>query len=129
MSDAKPIGQRFSHVYLRKDDLLQDSQRARRRIAAWLGECEDARSKERSDLGNFLVAELGVDVVYQYGYDWKATLEKFSIVDFLDTVSLIYRYLTQQRCQRLGDAGSECKRKIFSNMPAHLQRRISVVQH
>ncbi|MCA1476760.1 hypothetical protein [Bradyrhizobium sp. NBAIM08] len=114
MSGTKPVGQRFSHVYLRKDELLQDSPRARRRIAAWLIECEDARSKEGSDLGSFLVAELGVDVVYQYGYDWKATLEGFGTVDFLDTISLIYRYFTQQRTSPRGMRDPSANEKFLA---------------
>src|SRR5262249_35712258 len=122
MSDTKPkpVGQRFSHVYLRKDDLLQDSKRARRRIAAWLGECSDAATKETSDLGNFLVAELGVDLVYQYGWDWKATFEKFGTADFLDTLTLTYKYFTQKRSSSTGmrDPSSNTKflaacRRIF----------------
>ncbi|GMO40832.1 hypothetical protein BwSF12_43370 [Bradyrhizobium ottawaense] len=102
MSDTKPVGQRFSHVYLRKDELLQDGPRARRRISAWLGQCQDAQSKEGADLGSFLLAEMGVDIVYQYGYDWKATFEKFNTVDFLDAVTLTYKYFTKMRSSPLG---------------------------
>jgi len=103
MSDTKPVGQQFSHVYLRKDELLQDGPRVRRRISAWLGQCEDAQVKEGSDLGSFLLAEMGVDIVYQYGYDWKATFEKFRTVDFLDALTLTYKYFTRGAAVR-----SEC---------------------
>ncbi|KJC52194.1 hypothetical protein [Bradyrhizobium sp. LTSP857] len=114
MSDTKPIGQRFSQVYLRRDELLQDSQRARRRLAAWLGASEDA-----SDLGEFLVAELGIDLVYQYGWDWVASLAKLGTPDFLDSITLAYRHFTQKKRGGMRDPSSNEKflevcRRIFT---------------
>ncbi|MCK1525620.1 hypothetical protein [Bradyrhizobium sp. 17] len=88
-----PTGQRFSHVYLRREELLQDSPRARRRIAAWLDPLKDTE-----ELGAFLVGEMGIDVAYGVtGVLWAETLRKFSKVDFLDTITLTYRYFNQLR--------------------------------
>jgi hypothetical protein len=101
-SPERPTGERFSHVYLRRDEPLNDSPRARRRIAAWLGQSKDAASDNAPDLGSFLIGELGVDPVYQYGLDWKATFEKFGTPDFLDTITLTFRWFVQKRGRASG---------------------------
>ncbi|SCB37736.1 hypothetical protein GA0061098_1007169 [Bradyrhizobium shewense] len=98
MSDTEQSGQRFSHVYLRREELLQDSPRARRRVAAWIA----AIPKDAEDLGTFLVAELGIDVVLNYGVDWSTTLGRFSTADFLDSITLIYRHFTLKRQSPVG---------------------------
>jgi hypothetical protein len=70
---TKPSGQRFSHVYLQSGKLLQDSERARKRLAALLDNIEDA-----DGLGSHLVGEIGVDVVWgAYGVEWSATVLGF----------------------------------------------------
>ncbi|SFH94109.1 hypothetical protein [Bradyrhizobium sp. cf659] len=94
MSNTKPLGQRFSHVYLRRDDLLQDSQRARKRIATFLA----SHHKDCEGGGSFLVSELGIDVTYGYSsVDWSTTLANYGTSDFLDAITLICRFLTAKR--------------------------------
>ncbi|MHC2578733.1 hypothetical protein ACVI1J_008973 [Bradyrhizobium diazoefficiens] len=115
MSNSQPpLGQRFSHVYLQRDELLQDSARARRRLAAWLGSSSDAQ-----DLGEFLVAELGIDLVYQYGWDWVASLAKLDTPDFLDSITLAFRHFTLKKRGGMRDPSSNEKflevcRRIFA---------------
>src|SRR5262245_34138080 len=83
-STDRPVGQRFSHVYLRPTELLQDSLRARRRLAALLFSMKDT-----DGLGSQLVAELGVDVVWGYQTVlWKETIARFEAHDFLDLITL-----------------------------------------
>jgi hypothetical protein len=97
-----PLGQRFSHVYLRETELLQDSVRARRRLAAWL-----SGNRDTDGLEGFLVAELGVDVSWAFGsVNWPKTLENYTIVDFLDSITLTYRYFAQKRSRPMYDPNS-----------------------
>jgi hypothetical protein len=50
------VGQRFSHVYARPTQPLQDSQRARRRVAALIGSMRDLEG-----LSEDVIGELGVE--------------------------------------------------------------------
>lgn len=115
MSDANPLGQRFSHVYLRKDEFLQDSPRARRRVAALI-----ASTKDADGLGGFLISELGIDVIYgMANLDWASTLGKYTTPDFLDVITLAYRFLNQKRGRAMHDPGANEKflrtcRRIFA---------------
>jgi hypothetical protein len=89
----RPHGQRFSQVYLRPAELLSDSSRARRRVAALL----DSMS-ELEGISSDIVGELGVDPIY--GYDcvnWARTLERFSAQDFFDIFTIVCRYLLKKR--------------------------------
>ncbi len=114
MSGTESPGQRFSHLYLRREELLQDSPRARRRIASFVS----AIPKDAGDLGHFLVAELGIDVMWG---DWALTLSRFGTADFLDSITLIYRHFTLKRQSpvgmrnpRLNEWFLETSRRIFS---------------
>ncbi|MCK1337155.1 hypothetical protein IVB38_14235 [Bradyrhizobium sp. 38] len=116
MSQIEQSGQRFSHVYLRRDELLQDSPRARRRLAAWIS----AIPKDAEDLGTFLIAELGIDLALNYGVDWTTTLGRFGAADFLDSITLMYRHFTLKRQSpvgmrnpRLNEMFLQTSRRIF----------------
>jgi hypothetical protein len=50
------VGQRFSHVYSRPTQPLQDSQRVRRRVAALIGSMRDLEG-----LSEDVIGELGVE--------------------------------------------------------------------
>ncbi len=91
---TRPQGQRFSHVYLRSPDLLQDSERARRRAAAILDGIKDA-----NDAYSILPEKLGIDpVVGVYGgVNWRLTFKDFETRDFLDFITLVYRYLNEKK--------------------------------
>ena len=60
-SSDRPLGQRFSQLYLKSDNLVQDSNRARRRVAALL---TSLHRKDIEGLEGALPHELGVDPVW-----------------------------------------------------------------
>jgi fructosamine-3-kinase len=66
MTDPKPQGKRFSHVYLDRGKPDNDSPTMRRRLAALIPSLADLK-----DFGAELPRELGVDVPSsQWGYYW-----------------------------------------------------------
>jgi hypothetical protein len=95
----RPAGQRFSHVYLQGGQLLQDSKRARKRIAALIDSLAD-----EDGLSSYLVREMGVDVTYQaYGVAWSATVSSFEQRDVLDLITVTFRFLTAKRRSGMHD--------------------------
>jgi hypothetical protein len=89
----RPIGQRFSHVYLQSDKLLQDSERARKRIAALINSLKDG-----DDLAGYLISEMGVDIVWgMAGTDWSGTVLRFAQRDVLDLITVVFRFLTMKK--------------------------------
>jgi len=88
MSNAPPIGQRFSHVYLQRGEPAQDSPRMRRRLAALVWATEDLR-----DFGPVVSAELGVDVPYSMVYDWRSFFASCDLQDVLDVITVGWRHL------------------------------------
>jgi hypothetical protein len=88
----RPLGQRFSHVYLRPQQLLQDSQRARRRVAALIDSLPDL-----AGVWEAVIGELGVDPIYgSVGVIWSQTLKHFSTQDFLDFFTVAVRFLAKK---------------------------------
>lgn len=86
---ALPQGQRFTQVYLERGRPTEDSQRARRRLAALIDTMSGL-----SSLPTLIPAELGVDVVWGVGgADWHDTLARMQIRDVLDLVTVAYRLL------------------------------------
>lgn len=89
---GRPHGQRFSHVYMRPAELLRDSRRARRRVAALISE-----TRELEGISRDIIKELGVDPIYGYdSVNWPKTLEVFSAQDFLDLFNVAYQYLVKK---------------------------------
>lgn len=95
-----PEGQRFSLLYLQNEDVLQDCPRMRRRVARVISDCLGDSGRHLS-AARFLEAELGIGVSEVGGYgvyvDWERFLGNCSLVDFLDTVTLVYRFAVQNR--------------------------------
>src|SRR6267378_1055621 len=109
---ARPHGQRFSLVYLRNADLLQDSPRARRRVASLLGSIKDFE-----DLPGYLVRELGIDVTSGIaGIDWPNTLRSFALRDFLDLFTVACRYLENKRRSPRGMYNPSAKEHLVNEI-------------
>lgn len=88
MSDGqKPIGQRFSQIYLRPPELLPDSERARRRIGHLIAEYMD-----KDSFGVVLARKLGIPVPHNYSYSssWPGIIAKMELRDFLDSITVLY---------------------------------------
>jgi hypothetical protein len=93
-SDQPPQGRRFSHTYLAKGEPTQDSARMRRRLGAVLHTFLDIDN----ELGPIISAELGVDVPSStYAYDYSGFLQKCELRDFLDFVTVVYRFLLKKQ--------------------------------
>ena len=91
-----PQGQRFSLVYLRRDDQLEDSDRMRWRLAATIEEYA------LKNFNQYLLRELGLE--YKYLQGMKAWTEYFMALNLTDVLELnrcFYRYIFEQ--QGLGD--------------------------
>jgi hypothetical protein len=86
-------GERFSGLYVRREDPTPDSDRARHRVGALFGETV---FNDRTELlARYLGQELGVPVPGdgRYSSHWHQFIRECRTADFLDTVTLVYRYL------------------------------------
>jgi len=83
----------FSDLYLRPVDLAQDSARARHRVGALFG--ETVFSGHTEQLAAHLGRQLGVPVpgTGRLSSQWQQFLRDCRSADFLDTVTVVYRYL------------------------------------
>ncbi len=82
----RPLGQRFSHVYIERGLPPRIVRCVRRRIAAMI-----ANNPDLTELSPLLPRELGVDVVWAgYGTNWPDTLARLAVRDFLDLITLAF---------------------------------------
>jgi hypothetical protein len=86
-------GERFSRLYVQPRDLVQDSDRARYRIAALFRETIFNDHGER--LAAYISREIGVPILGggRYSSHWNQFICECRTLDFLDTITLVYRYL------------------------------------
>jgi len=92
-NDEVPTGERFSHVYIPRGTPTQDSERFRRRIAAYFYEF-------RSVAGpcyRFINAELGVDLpdASTYCGSIQKLFQSGQLRDVLDAITLVWRALSR----------------------------------
>ena len=85
--EAEPVrlGERFSHVYRKRGEAVSDSPRLRRRFSALVHDTYGLHEFERE-----LEKELGVPVG---NAGWHAFFVNCDLSDFLDAVTIAYRYL------------------------------------
>jgi hypothetical protein len=85
-----PQGQRFSLVYLRRDDQLEDSARMRRRLGATI---EDF---DRGHFNQYLQKSLGLEYKYLRGMKaWTEYFLELDLRDVLDSVTIFFRFLIE----------------------------------
>jgi hypothetical protein len=107
---ARPHGQRFSHVYLQSGDLLQDSERARLRVAELMDSIRDLEGISAQIRG-----ELGVEPFLGYeGIHWPNTIKNFEPQDFLDLFTVACRFLTKKRQSSRGVYDPSAKQRLLS---------------
>jgi hypothetical protein len=83
-----PQGQRFSLVYLRRDEQLEDSDRMRRRLAATI------EAYDRGGFNEYLLKTLGLEYRYLSGMGaWMQYFVSLSLRDVLDSVTIFYQYI------------------------------------
>jgi AcrR family transcriptional regulator len=86
-------GERFSVLYMRPGDPAPDSARARHRIGSLFRE---ALFHPRFDqLAAYLVRNIGISLPDNHRYPscWHQFMRECRIADFIDTITVVYRYL------------------------------------
>jgi hypothetical protein len=104
MSDSKPLGQRFSHVYLEREKPKDDSPTMRRRLAALIRSLDDLRG----NLGPEIEREIGVGVqsATGLGYDWVEFFRECDLRVALDTITVAWRLLEKKKRTGLASLNS-----------------------
>ena len=99
MTDPKPQGKRFSHVYIDRGKPDNDSPTMRRRLAALIPSLPDLK-----DFGAELPRELGVDVPSsQWGYYWMDFFRDCDLTVALETITIAWRFLKRKESTGLYD--------------------------
>lgn len=89
MTEDKPVGQRFSQVYLSKSEVLRDSLRFRNRLRVLFQDTNDKTSS--LDFAKLIEHETGTTVPYGgYGRDWRDFWISSDLRDVLDSITIIY---------------------------------------
>lgn len=92
MANQPPTGQRFSHVYLKRGEPVQDGVRMRRRLAQLVLEIKDF-----DEFASVVPRELGVDVPFTMMVpDWRTFFKDCEPQDVLDVIAVAYRYLNKR---------------------------------
>jgi hypothetical protein len=107
-------GERYSQSYARSEAASPDSARARYRIGALFRESLFNHEAER--LADYLSRQLGVPVPGngKRASDWLEFLRDCRTSDFLDTISLVYRYLFWQVGEESARWWKDVVRQIFA---------------
>lgn len=99
--DGVPQGQRFSLVYLRRDEQLEDSDRMRRRLGAAI------HAHNREGFNEYMARRLGIEYDgLNYQSFWMEFCQKISLPDVLDLITVLSDYLLD-----LYITGDEYKRR------------------
>jgi hypothetical protein len=107
-------GERFSELYLRPQDLAQDSARARHRVSALFGEAALRNNAEQ--LAAHLGRQLGVSVPGdgRLSSDWQRFFRECRAAEFLDIVTVVYRYLFWHVGEGIANWWRDVVRQIFA---------------
>ncbi len=120
LSRERPVGLPFSQVYLKSDELVDDSERFRKRLSMAVHHIS-LESKGYRDLGRYLEGKLGVDgPVFTTTplHDWKKFYLRLEIRDVLDSITRIHEYFARQT-----DAVEKVLGKQFSSSQTHVALR------
>jgi hypothetical protein len=107
-------GERFSRVYLHPGDPELDSSRARHRVGALFG--ESVFNHQAEQLAAYLSRELGVPVpgAGRHSYNWREFIRECRTSDFLDTITVVYRYLFWHVGNEIANWWRDVVREIFA---------------
>jgi len=116
--DQPPQGKRFSHVYIKRGEPVQDGPRMRQRLASLIRNYDSTDLRERAE------RDLGIPGPLSTGRSWHELLEEWELKDVLDLVTIVYRQLVDDaeehplRSHRVGSWLSEVSR-IFLEENVH----------
>jgi hypothetical protein len=107
-------GERFSNLYLRPGDFAQDCARARHRVGALFG--ETVLSNNSKQLAAHLGQQLGIPVSGdgRRSSDWQQVTRDCGTADFLDIVTVVYRYLFWHGSEGIANWWRDAVRQIFA---------------
>ena len=107
-------GERFSRLYVHPGDPAQDSSRARHRVGALFGETVFTNCAEQ--LAAYLGRELGVPVPGdgRHASNWHQLVRECHTADFLDTVTVVHRYLFWHVGDEIASWWRDVVRQIFA---------------
>jgi hypothetical protein len=89
MTEERPVGQRFSQIYLEKGKILRDSLRFRNRLRALFDDI-DLKMKDLN-IAKEIERETGINVPFVgYGRDWRKFWTESDIRDVLDSITIIF---------------------------------------
>jgi len=107
-------GERFSLLYVRPGDPTPDSSRARHRIGALFR--ETALHNQTEQLARYVGQELGVPVPGEgrHSSDWQQCIRECRTAEFLDIVTLVYRYLFYHANAETANQWRDVVKRIFA---------------
>jgi hypothetical protein len=107
-------GERFSLLYLRPPERVQDSGRVRQRVAALFRDRIFADHGER--LAPFITREIGPALPGEgkYSSQWNEFMRDSPTPDFLDSITVIYRYLFWHAGEEMAQWWRDAARQIFA---------------
>ncbi len=107
-------GERFSQLYLRPTERAQDSGRARHRVAALFRDNIFTDHAER--LAPYIGREIGVSLPGdgKYSSQWSEFIRECPTPDFLDMITVIYRYLFWHASEEIAQWWRDAVRQIFA---------------
>jgi len=107
-------GERFTLLYLRPPERAQDSGRVRLRVAALFRDPIFTEHAER--LAPFISRELGASLPGEgkYSSQWSEFIRDCGTPDFLDTITVVYRYLFWHAGEEIAQWWRDSTRRIFA---------------
>jgi hypothetical protein len=107
-------GERFSVLYVRPGDPAPDSGRARHRVGSLFREAVFGGHTER--LGAYLARHLGLAIPGEGKHPscWYRFIRECPVADFLDTVTVVHRYLFWHVGDQAANAWRDAVRQIFA---------------
>jgi hypothetical protein len=107
-------GERFSRLYVQPGDPAQDNSRARHRVGALFGEPVLNNQAER--LAAYVSRELGVPMLGdgRHSSHWHKFIGDCRVPDFLDTITVVHRYLFWHVGEEIASWWRDVVRQIFA---------------
>ena len=108
-------GEQYSRLYTRCGEASPDSARARYRIGALFR--ENIFSHHVEHLADYLSRQLGVPIPGdgKHSSDWQEFIRECRTSDFLDTITLVYRYLFWRVGDEVANWWKNVVRQIFAD--------------
>lgn len=92
-----PQGKRFSHVYLRRDEQLEDSPRMRSRLGAAVFDAIKGLNL-REEFAEFFSDETGIEQIYNWYYvnNWRDYCQEIVLIDALDMITILINFVKNE---------------------------------